>query len=310
MMNRRTFVATTAGMLAASSRLARVEAMQPPRTRLILLGTGGGPLPRKSVAPSSQVIVANDAAYVVDCGDGVARQMVSAGVAPRTLRHIFITHHHSDHDADYGNLMLLAWAAGLHTRVDSWGPPPIERMTKLFLEMNATDIETRMADEAHPPLAPLIHAHDVTRPGAVMADANLKVTAAVVTHPLVKHSLAYRFDGPDRSIVISGDTTPSDNLIELARGADVLVHEAMYLPAIDRIAAGIPSAARLKEHIQRSHTSAEDAGRVAQAAGVKQLVLSHLVPADDPAVTDQMWIDAAHTHFRGSVVVGKDLLEI
>ncbi|HKP15969.1 MAG TPA: MBL fold metallo-hydrolase [Gemmatimonadaceae bacterium] len=310
MIDRRTFVATTVGMLAASSRLARLEARQDGRTRLILLGTGGGPLPRKSVAPSSQVIVANDAAYVVDCGDGVARQMVSAGIAPRALRHIFITHHHSDHNADYGNLMLLAWASGLRTRVDGWGPPPIERMTKLFLEMSAPDISVRMADEQHPPLAPLIHAHDVTRAGVVMTDANLKVTAARVTHPLVEHALAYRFDAPDRSIVISGDTTASDSLIELARGADVLVHEAMYLPAIDRIAARIPSAARLKEHLVNSHTSAEDAGRVAQAAGVKQLVLSHLVPADDPLVTDQMWIDAARSHFRGVVTVGKDLLEI
>ena len=310
MIDRRTFVAMTAGMLAASSRLSRLEAKQPGPTRLILLGTGGGPPPRKSVAPSSQVIVANGAAYVVDCGDGVARQMVSAGIAPATLRHIFITHHHSDHNADYGTLMLLAWAAGLRTRVDTWGPPPIERMTQLFLEMSATDIETRMADERFPPLAPLIHAHDVTRPGEVMADAGMKVTAAVVSHPLVEHALAYRFDAPDRSIVISGDTTPSDNLIQLARGADVLVHEAIYLPAIDRIAARVPGGARLKEHILRSHTSAEDAGRVAQAAGVKRLVLSHLAPADDPAVTDEMWIDAAHTHFRGPVTVGKDLLEI
>jgi ribonuclease BN (tRNA processing enzyme) len=310
MIDRRTFVATTAGMLAASSRLARLEAKQPPRTRLILLGTGGGPPPRKSVAPSSQVIVANDVAYMVDCGDGVARQMVSAGIAPRSLRHVFITHHHSDHNADYGNLMLLAWTAGLRTRVDTWGPPPIERMTRLFLEMSATDIETRMADERLPPLAPLIHAHDVTRPGLVMKDADMKVTAAVVSHPLVEHALAYRFDAPDRSIVISGDTTPSDNLIQLARGADVLVHEAMYLPAIDRIAARVPGAARLKEHLLASHTSAEDAGRVAQAAGVKRLVLSHLAPADDPTVSDQMWIDAAHTHFSGPVTVGKDLLEI
>jgi ribonuclease BN (tRNA processing enzyme) len=236
--------------------------------------------------------------------------MVSAGIAPTAVRHVFITHHHSDHNADYGNLLLLAWASGLHTRVDTWGPPPIERMTRLFLEMSATDITTRVADERFPPLAPLIHPHDVTRPGVVMTDANLKVTAAVVSHPLVEHALAYRFDAPDRSIVISGDTTPSDNLIQLARGADVLVHEAMYLPAIERIAARTPNAGRLKEHLLHSHTSAEDAGRVAQAAGVKLLVLSHLAPADDPAVTDQMWIDAARTHFTGPITVGKDLLEI
>jgi len=310
MMDRRTFVATGLGALTARTWSTPFNMRQERRTRLILLGTGGGPRPRKDVAASSQVIVANGAAYVVDCGDGVARQMAAAGLSLTTLRHIFLTHHHSDHNADYGNLILLAWATGLNTRLDTWGPPPLERITKLFLEMSATDISTRMSDEAHPPLVPLVHAHEIKSAGAVMDDGNVKVTAALVPHPLMKFALAYRFDSADRSIVISGDTAPSQNLVQLARGADVLVHEAMYLPAVDRIAARTPTAARLREHIVASHTSAEDAGRIAQAAGVKQLVLSHLVPADDPTVTDQMWIDAARVNFKGPVIVGKDLLEI
>ena len=90
----------------------------------------------------------------------------------------------------------------------------------------------------------------------------------------------------------------------------MLVHEALYVPAVDRIVASVPNAATLKQHLIDSHTSAEDCGRVAQAAGVKTLVLSHFVPADDPAVTDQMWIDAARAHFRGTIVAGKDLMEI
>ena len=143
-----------------------------------------------------------------------------------------------------------------------------------------------------------------------MQDENVKVTAALVRHLPVVPAFGYRFDARDRSIVISGDTAPSDGLIELARGADVLVHEAMYAPAIDRLVADVHNATRLKESILSHHTTAEDAGRVAQAAGVKTLVLSHLVPAEDPAVTDQMWIDAARVHFRGSIIVGKDLLEI
>jgi ribonuclease BN (tRNA processing enzyme) len=310
MINRREFVAAGAGILAGASWSAPSMAAGQNRTRLILLGTGGGPRPRKSVAASSQVIIANGVPYVVDCGDGVARQMASAGVPVNTVRHIFITHHHSDHNADYGNLMLLAWVTGLRTRVDTWGPPPIEQITRLFLEMSATDINTHIADEGHAPLAPLIHAHDIKDAGVVMSDDNVKVTAAVVPHPLMEHALAYRFDCPDRSIVISGDTAPSDNLIRLAKGADVLVHEALYLPALDRVLARTPGAPRLRKHIVESHTSAEDAGRVAQAAGVKLLVLSHLVPADDPTVTDQMWIDAARVHFRGRVIVGKDLMEI
>lgn len=280
------------------------------RTRLILLGTGGGPRPRVERSASAQVIVVDGAAYVIDCGDGVARQLTAARIPLTSLRHIFITHLHSDHVLDYGNLILLAWAVGLETRLDTWGPPPLAQMTKSMFEMNAYDIKIRIADEAYPPLAPLVHPHELTRGGTVWTDDKVKVSAALVHHPIVEPAFAYRFDTPDRSIVISGDTTASDNLIQLARGADVLVHEAMYLPGVDRLAARVPNHPGLKQHLLASHTSAEDAGRVAQEAGVKLLVLSHLVPADDPGVTDEMWIAAARVHFRGPVIVGRDLLEI
>ena len=143
-----------------------------------------------------------------------------------------------------------------------------------------------------------------------MRDDSVKVTAALVKHPPVVPAFGYRFDAPDRSIVISGDTAPSDNLIKLAEGADVLVHEALYVPGVDRLVARVPSATTLKRSILSHHTSAEDAGRVAQAAGVKTLVLSHLVPSDDPEVTDATWIEAARKTFRGQVIVGHDLMEI
>lgn len=280
------------------------------KMRLILLGTGGGPRPRKASSAPAQVILVNETAYVVDCGDGVARQLAFAGVPLSKLRHIFVTHHHSDHNADYGNLIWLAWTAGLRTRVDTWGPPPIERMTQLFFEMNASDIATRIADEGRVPLVPLVTVHELTKGGPVMEDESVKVTAALVNHPPVVPSFGYRFDAPGRSIVISGDTAPSDNLVKLSEGADVLVHDALYAPAIDRLVAGVPNAKSLKRSILSHHTTAEDAGRIAQAAGVETLVLSHLVPADDPSVTERLWIDAARTHFRGRVIVGKDLLEI
>lgn len=247
---------------------------------------------------------------MIDCGDGVARQLVTAGVPLTTVRHIFITHQHSDHNADYGNLIWLAWAAGLSTRVDTWGPPPLETMTKLFFEMNAYDIDTRISNEGRLPIVPLVHVHEIRDNGAVMSDDNMRVTAALVDHPPVVPAFGYRFDAHDRSIVISGDTAPSDNLVKLARGADVLVHSVTYPPAIDRLVARVPNAAALKESILAHQTSAEDAGRIAEAAGVKTLVLSHLVPADDPQVTERMWIDAAQARFRGKVILGSDLLEI
>lgn len=312
-LSRRQFTSGAGAVLAFAAARPRPAAAQPrpaPRMRLILLGTGGGPRPRKNSFPSSQVILVRDTAYVVDCGNGVAIQLARAEVPLSTLRHVFITHHHSDHNADYGNLLLLAWTSGLRTRVDTWGPPPLERMTRLFFEMSAVDIDARIADEGKLPLAPLVRPHELTRGGRVLQDENLTVTSALVDHPPVAPAFAYRFDASDRSIVVSGDTRRSEALTRLSEGADVLVHEALYLPAVDRLVARVPNAARLKESILSHHTSVEDAGRVAEAAGVKTLVLSHLVPPDDPEVTEQMWIDAARTTYRGRIVVGKDLLEI
>ena len=308
-IDRRAFLSGAAG-LAASTIIMRTLPRQRASTRLILLGTGGGPRPRKARSASAQVIIVNNAAYVIDTGDGVARQLVLADVPLPTLRHIFITHQHSDHTADYGNLIWLAWTAGLQSRVDTWGPPPLEKMTRLFFEMNASDIDARVADEGRVPLAPLVHAHELREGGLVMQDDNVKVSAVVVHHPPTAPAFAYRFDAADRSIVISGDTSPSEDLIRLAKGADVLVHEALYVAGLDRMVARVPNATTLKQSILSHHTSAEDAGRVAEAAGVKTLVLSHLVPPDDPTITDQMWIDAARSRFSGTVIVGRDLLAV
>ena len=279
-------------------------------TRLILLGTGGGPTPKKNRSASAQVIVVNGVSYVVDCGNGVGRQFVSAGLKLASIRNVFLTHQHSDHNADYGNLLLLAWETDLAHRVDTYGPPPLVKMTKLFLEMNEYDIKTRIADEGRVPLEPLIHPHEITAAGLVMEDASVKVTCALVAHPPVVPAFAYRFDTKDRSIVISGDTAPSENLVKLAMGADVLVHEAMYLPALEKLIATEPNAARLKEHLLASHTTTEQVGRIATEAKVKTLVLSHLVPGGYPFIEDKVWLDAVRPYFAGEIIVGRDLMEI
>jgi ribonuclease BN (tRNA processing enzyme) len=183
-------------------------------------------------------------------------------------------------------------------------------MTRLFLQMDDYDIRTRMADEGRPDLRRLIAVHEITAAGPVMADANVKVSAALVDHGAVKPAFAYRFDCPDRSIVFSGDTRPSPNLVALAKGADVLVHEVMYMPAMDRIVAGESNARTLREHLLSAHTSAEDVGKVATEAGVKTLVLNHFVPGGLPAIPDQTWLDAVRPHFAGRIVVGRDLMEL
>jgi ribonuclease BN (tRNA processing enzyme) len=279
-------------------------------TRLILLGTGGGPRPNKMRAQSSGVVLVNDVPYVVDCGEGVSHQLVFANVPLRNLRYIFITHHHSDHNLDYGNLMYNAWASGFKGRIDTYGPPPIEKITNLFLEMNAYDINIRILDEGRSPLKSMIRTHEFSKGGVIMEDEHVKVSATLVNHPPVEPAFAYRFDAPDRSIVFSGDTTPCDNLVKLAQGADVLVHEVIHKPSLTRLMARIPNADRLVEHIVASHTTHIDVGKVAKAACVKTLVLNHYVPKDDPSITDEIWIEGARTHFDGKIIAGKDLMEI
>jgi ribonuclease BN (tRNA processing enzyme) len=123
-----------------------------------------------------------------------------------------------------------------------------------FFEMNGYDIRTRIVDEGRTPFAPLLHVHEMTQGGTVMQDENVTVKCALVDHLPVKHAFAYRFNARDRSIVISGDTRHSDALIRLARGADVLVHEALYVPAVNRLAARVPNAATLKNSILSHHT--------------------------------------------------------
>jgi ribonuclease BN (tRNA processing enzyme) len=281
------------------------------RTRLILLGTGGGPrvlVPGR--AKPANLLVINGAAYVVDCGSGVAHQYVKAGVPLTALRYVFITHHHSDHNLDYGNLLYNAWATGLRTRVDTYGPPPLKAMTDAYWQLNRFDVETRIADEGRPDLRTLVVAHEHDQAGTVMQNDDVKVTAARVFHPPIAQSYAYRFDAKDRSIVISGDTGYSQALIALATGADVLVHEVMHPGGVESLLKRVPNAATLRVNLLRHHTSTEDVGRVAAAAGVKTLVLTHFVPPDDATLTDAMWLEGVRLHFSGQVILGQDLLEV
>jgi ribonuclease BN (tRNA processing enzyme) len=306
-ITRRDFI----GAAALASILPLRAFAQASPTRLVLLGTGGGPrVTAKGRAKPATLIVANGVPYVIDCGDGVALQLVRAGIALDSLRYVFITHQHSDHNLDYGNLIYDAWAAGLRKPVDAYGPPPLAAMTEAYSQLNRFDIETRIADEGRVDLRKLVTAHEFAKDGEVMKNDDVRVTAARVRHPPIDNAYAYRFDCPGRSIVISGDTAYAPSLVELAKGADVLVCEAMHLAGLERLLAKVPNAATLREHLLASHTVVEDVRKLAAEAGVKTLVLSHLVPSDDPAITEAMWEEAARKGFGGKIVVGRDLLEV
>lgn len=322
--NRRQFIGRSIFALSAASGINtafpdKVHSTQTSTTpasntdngmRLILLGTAGGPTPKKNRAAPSQVIMIDGEAFVIDCGNGVAQQFVKAGLKLSSLRHIFITHHHSDHNADYGNLMLLAWAADLNHRIDTYGPKPIVRMTKLFLQLNAYDIHTRIEDEGRENLVKMIYPHEIQNDGVIFDNGRTKVSCVSAVHPPVSPSFAYRFDHRGKSIVISGDTTYSENVVKLAQGADILVHEVMHVQALDKLLASEAQATRLKEHLLASHSNFEQVGRVATEAKVKKLVLSHFVPGGDSSISDQDWIAGVRPYFAGEIIVAHDLMNL
>ena len=300
--SRRTFV----GAAAAAALTVTGQAFAAAPTRVILLGSKGGPSPSPSRAPACVAIVIGGSIYLVDCPNGVARQIVMAGLSLDRLSQVFITHNHSDHVLDVGSLLVLAWGSGLKSAVGVHGPSPLRKIVAQSLAASSYDIAARMREEGRPPLKPLIHVHEQESAGPVFRDATVTVSCTAVDHYTVRPALAYRFDTPTRSIVISGDTTCSDALVDLARDADLLIHEAMYADGIDQLASGNTS---LREHLLRSHSTTEQVGMVAARAGVKKLVLSHLVPAF-PTITDEMWLTGVRKYFSGEAIVGRDLLEV
>lgn len=278
--------------------------------RLVLLGTKGGPRVANGRSNPANVLIVAGVPYVVDCGYGVTRQLVSLGVPLTALRHIFITHHHADHNLEYGNLILSAWSRGLGQEVDAYGPVGLKRMTKLFVELNEFDIGIRMADEGRPDIRKLVSVHEISESGVVLRNDDVTVTAFKTPHPPIVENFAYKFATKDAVVVFSSDTEYNPKLAEFAMGADILVHEALYEPGVDALVARIPNAGSLKAHLIAAHTTTEDVGRIAAQADVKTLVLNHLVPGDDLSITDAMWAEGVRRHYSGRVIVGADLMSI
>jgi ribonuclease BN (tRNA processing enzyme) len=279
-------------------------------TQIVLLGTKGGPRVGGARKNPATLLRIGGVPYIIDCGYGVSKQLLKAGVPLQTLRYIFLTHMHSDHNLEYGPLVYNAWANGLTQRVDAYGPKTLNHQTAAYFDSMKFDIDVRIGDEGRPDLRTLLVPHEFDADGLVMENADVRVTATRVRHPPIKDAFAFRFDTSDRSVVISGDTNYSPELIELAKGADVLLHEVLHLPGLEALLRRATNATTLREHIVASHTTTEDVGRVAAAAGVKKLVLHHFVPGDDPSITDEMWTEDVRRHFKGEIVVGRDLMVI
>src|SRR4051795_8152375 len=310
MIDRRDALKLALGGAAVVAAPAVFAQTAKPRTRIVFLGTKGGPRIGIGASNPANLLMVNDTPFVIDCGMGVSRRLVEAGVPLPSVKYIFISHHHSDHNLDYGNLFYNAWAAGLSTPIQSFGPNGIEAMTRIYWELNKFDVETRIADEGRPDPRKLLMPHDINEDGVVLQTSDVKVTAFRTPHPPITDNFAYKFETPDGIIVFSSDTAYNPKLAEFAKGADVLVHECLYVPAVDRLVIKTRNGASLKKHLMDSHTTTEDVGKIAAAAGVKTLVLSHFVPGDDPEVTDDDWTRDVKKNYSGRIIVAKDLMEL
>ncbi len=335
-------------------------------TRLILLGTAGGPTywTNTNRRSASSAIVVGDAIYVVDCGDGAGKRLQEALDPPNnlamfsTVRALFLTHLHSDHVVDYPNLLLYGWLSGLDRAASPlkvFGPgrrgemepvfslrantadipkvvnprnptPGTRDMTEYLFRAYATDINDRIRDNGKQDLRLFVEAHDIElpqipdfsspnltphpdmEPFVIYEDDRVCVSATLVQHSPIWPAFAFRFETDDGAVVFSGDTGPSKNLIRLANGANILVHEVIVSEWINRVLPEPHTAAQeaMRQHSFNAHTPVEEVGNIAEAAQVSTLVLNHIVPgnahADDLA--------PAQRGFSGRLVIGEDLLQL
>ncbi|MGH9509105.1 MAG: MBL fold metallo-hydrolase [Terriglobales bacterium] len=283
--------------LLAFALPARTEESRP-TMQVVLLGTGF-PRPDPERAGPATAVVVGEKVFVVDAGRGVVLRLAAAELPLKSVQAVFLTHLHSDHTAGLPDLFSTSWQFGRYTPFELYGPKGTKKLADAMLKFFEADIHIRRdLMEKHPGAGVTINTH-IVREGVVYQDAEVKVTAFAVDHKPVEPAFGYRFDADGRSIVISGDTRPSDNLVRYAQGADVLVHEAImpeYLDTVDK-----PDvASRLKSY----HTTPEEAGQIGQRAGVKLLVLTHLVPGKD----EDKFRERAAKHFKGRIVVGRDLM--
>lgn len=315
-LNRREFIrtsglATSAIGLHLPAYSKQRRPVEPEGDRLILLGTQGGPFIRSyKQTPAANLIIYNNTHIVIDTGFGVTFKLLDAGVNLRSLKYIFITHHHSDHNLELGPLLYNAWIGGLQEPIQVFAPGGLNALLSAYWESNRFDIETRIRDEGRPDIRKLVMSHEYAE-STVFSNKDVEVSALKNIHPPIKESYALRFRLGNKTVVFSGDTTYFPPLADFSLNADYLVHEVMYGPAIeDMVKRRGGNAANLKESILSHHTLAEDVGRIAAAAKVKTLVLTHFVPPDDKTLTEQVWTNAVRTRFTGNIVVGKDLLQL
>jgi ribonuclease Z len=272
-------------------------AAQPPDTRVILLGTGN-PNPDPQRMGPAVAVVSGDRVYLVDCGPGVVRRAVEAGLKMEQLTRVFVTHLHSDHTVGCPDLIFTPAVTGRLEPFAAYGPPGLAAMTGHILKAWKQDMEIRLHGlEPAVPRAYIVQPHDV-KPGEIYRDQGMRVIAFAVKHGTWKYAYGYRFEAADKVIVISGDTTYSEGLIRAAKGCDILVHEVYSQKGLER------RTADWQRYHAAFHTSGPDVGRVGAQVQPRKLVLYHQLPMGE---TPGEVLQEVRGQFDGETIYGNDL---
>ena len=303
----------------------------PKGTKLVMLGTRGGPGVDINRSETACALVSDGVTYLLDCGYGTMRALVASGLGFQKVDTMFLTHLHDDHTADIAALLAHQWTGGKTAPTNIYGPYATAATVAGALQFFHANVEIRTIDEGRTvqPEA-LFFGHDLTvgaEPTRVFADERIVVTAVTNTHyperavaRMAHRSFGYRFETATRTIAFSGDTAYSANVVKLARGADVFVCEimdhGMYLDNVERakVAAAAGNTESIARHVAETHSPPADVGRMASEAKVKTVVLNHQLrgPGTPGGAGFQIsaFIDAVREKFAGEVIVGEDQLVI
>jgi|TARA_B100001971_G_C18161307_1_gene521539 ribonuclease Z len=276
-------------------------------TKVVMLGTGN-PNPSPSQSGCSVAIIVNDTPYIVDFGPGLIRR--AAAMSPRyggeiegldikNIKRAFLTHLHSDHTTGYPDLILTPWVMGRDEPLEVYGPEGINDMTSHILQAYQEDIRYRVYGyEPANNQGWRVNSHEFTEEGVIYKDENIKVEAFPVPHGTWPNAWGFRFTTPDKIIVLSGDSSPSEKIIEYAKGADILVHEVYSKKGYDK------KDEFWKNYHARNHTSTIELADIANQAQPGLIVLYHILFW---GATDEELLNEIATNYEGKVIVGRDL---